>query len=77
MTGDAGFTAVATNGCTADRCGTQNTVVLSARDGRRCAAHVADLPDQYSRDLAMDLVDAGRPSTAFAWLRRTLTRSTR
>ena len=71
------FTTVAANGCTADGCGTQRTVVLSARDGRRCAAHADHLPDEYRADLAMDLVDAGHPSTAFAWLRRALDGRTR
>lgn len=79
MTGDAGFTASAANGCTGElpggrRCGTQNTVVLSARDGRRCAQHADDLPAAYRRELAMDLVDAGSPGRAFAWLRAALTR---
>jgi len=82
MTVDASFTTAARDGCTGQlpngrRCDTQNTVVLSARDGRRCADHADDLPEQYRRDLAMDLVDAGSPSTAFAYLRRVLTRSTR
>lgn len=36
------YTAVAANGCTT--CGTQNTLVLSSRDGRRCAAHAEDIP---------------------------------
>lgn len=38
------YTAVAANGCTEPGCGTQNTLILSARDGRRCAAHAEDIP---------------------------------
>ena len=74
-------TDVAANGCTGKRpdgrtCGTQRTVVLSSRDGRRCPEH-AVLPDTYRRQLAMDLVDAGRPDTAYTYLRRALARRAR
>lgn len=37
-----GWTATQANGCTEPGCGTQNTVVLDAKLGRRCADHHPD-----------------------------------
>lgn len=53
----------AASGCTS--CGTQDTVLLDPRHGRRCAQH----PPPFDRACALLLVDLGRPSEAFSLLR--------
>jgi hypothetical protein len=57
-------------------CGTQNTVTTSLDHGRRCAVHSPFLTHLgYRRELAMELVDAGHPAMAFAYLRACLQRA--
>ena len=63
---------MASTGCTG--CGSQNTVTMDGHRGRRCAGCLPPLLDAYRRDLALDLVDAGRPDVAFGMLRTALRR---
>jgi hypothetical protein len=62
------------HGCTAPRCGTQNTVTLHPTHGRRCPDHTVHPSGSYRPGFAADLVDAGRPDVAFRYLRTWLAR---
>lgn len=53
-------------GCTG--CGSQKTVVLHPRDGRRCPACMTIPPGRFRQDLADDMVELGRVDAAFAYL---------
>jgi len=68
----------ALRGCTGPDCGRQQTVTVDGVNGRRCIRHLPPgaerLVDTYDRGQALALVDAGDPSSAFAWLRAHLTR---